>query len=405
MGLFKKLISSVMGSIDDDTKKGLEEKVGSLKKGIGGVMDASNAAKEFLQRKSAKGNTEGAAEDQKSSGEVLGADFLDDDEENAIPEDAVLREDDHFKKCSKINIQNVAMIDENVFDGYKKLEEVCLSDSIRVIGNYAFYSCENLTEVHINSSSRLEVIGENAFAGCKMKAFNFPHRLKVIEESAFFECEKLEKVDLSRCVKLKAIKDKTFSGCCKLKFVQFPVGLQKIGREAFSDCELSNVVIPDSVEEIGTNAFLNCEDLNSLILPHHLHTINTLSENKISLSELDMSRCTELKEINCFLGDFEDLEQLVVPRNVEIIRTRELIKGDDLEAVFVPETLKVLELKHASYDIYCFSPKLESLLGLSEIKGTLYVKPEFFDDYRQQAETEGVDVEIKEMPDSKLKMY
>ena len=40
MGLFKKLISSVLGSGDEDAKEELEEKASSLKKGLGNILNA-----------------------------------------------------------------------------------------------------------------------------------------------------------------------------------------------------------------------------------------------------------------------------------------------------------------------------------------------------------------------------
>lgn len=73
--------------------------------------------------------------------------------------------------------------------------------------------------------------------------------------------------------------------------------------------------------------------------------------------------------------------------------------------IYIPETLKVLELQRTPCDIYCYSPKLDSLTGLSGLKHTIYVKPEYIEAYQQQTATEGVDVNIEEMPDSKRNVY
>lgn len=59
MGLFKKLISSVLGPTDEDAKEELEEKASSLKKGLGNILNASNAAKEFLKERTSNNETFG----------------------------------------------------------------------------------------------------------------------------------------------------------------------------------------------------------------------------------------------------------------------------------------------------------------------------------------------------------
>lgn len=454
MGLFKKLISSVLGPTDEDAKEELEEKASSLKKGLGNILNASNAAKEFLKERTSNNETFDSDDDEEDDDEeddeeeddeeipenehsqeddedLPESKYSQEEEDDDIPEDAVLEEDSKFKKCQEIKVPgNIVKIDDAIFSGYSKLERVVLHSGLRIIGEYAFQECENLEYVEVPSMGHLEVIGDHAFQSCtKLKSINMPShlkrigheafdyckklekldfshctQLKAIGNGAFDGCEKLEKLDFSHCIQLEVIGKEAFDGCERLKEVKLPSHLKKIGNKAFADCVLRNVVIPDSVEEIGTDAF-NCDELDSLTLPKHLHTLNTISESSISLSELDMSRCSELKEINCCIGVFEDLEQLLVPNGVEAIRAKDLVICNDIRAVYLPETLKVLELQRTPCNIYCYSPKLDSLTGLSGLKHTIYVKPEYLEAYQQQAATEGVDVEIGKMSDSKLKMY
>ena len=450
MGLFKKLISSVLGSGDEDAKEELEEKASSLKKGLGNILNASNAAKEFLKERTS--NNEAFETDdeededddddddeeipenehsQEDDEDLPESKYSQEEEDDDIPEDAVLEENSKFKKCREIEVPlNIVKIDEAIFSGYSKLERVVLHSKLKIIGEYAFQECDNLEHVEIPSMGHLEVIGDHAFQSCtKLKSINMPShlkrigheafdyckklekldfshctQLKTIGNGAFDGCEKLEKLDFSHCAQLKVIGNEAFDGCEKLNEVKLPSHLKRIGDKAFADCVLRNVVIPDSVEEIGTDAF-NCEELGSLTLPKQLHTLNTISKSRISLSELDMSRCSELKEINCCIGDFEDLEQLLIPNGVEAIRAKEIVICNDLKAIYLPESLKVLELQRTPCDIYCYSPKLDSLTGLSGLKHTIYVKPEYLEAYQQQATTEGVDVNIEGMPESKLNVY
>lgn len=310
MGLFKKLISSVLGSGDEDAKEELEEKASSLKKGLGNILNDSNAAKKFLKEKTSNDEAFNSDEDKDDEDEEIPEneysqdddedipenEYSQDEDEDDFPEDAVLEEDSKFKKCREIEVPlNIVKIDEAIFSGYSKLERVVLHSKLKIIGEYAFQECENLEYVEVPSMGHLEVIGDHAFQSCtKLMSINMPSLLKRIGHEAFDYCEKLEKLDFSHCTQLKAIGNGVFDGCEKLekldsshclqlevignnafdgcerlKEVKLPSHLKKVDNKAFVDCVLRNVVIPDSVEEIGTDAF-NCDELASLTLSQAL---------------------------------------------------------------------------------------------------------------------------------------
>lgn len=60
---------------------------------------------------------------------------------------------------------------------------------IKVIPDWAFYSCENLKEVAF--PSRLETIGNNAFSGCPFTSIVLPASLMEIKSWAFMSCNNL----------------------------------------------------------------------------------------------------------------------------------------------------------------------------------------------------------------------
>lgn len=109
---------------------------------------------------------------------------------------------------AQIDAKDVTEIGAEAFWMCRKLEEIILSDNIRVIGDQAFAFCINL------------------------KTVSFPKNLISIESYAFDQCG--------------------------LKNIVIPNGTATIGRGAFGDCiYLNNVTIPASVTSIVGDAFGN----------------------------------------------------------------------------------------------------------------------------------------------------
>ena len=107
----------------------------------------------------------------------------------------------------------------------RSIENIKLS-SITIIGNYAFYSCSNLTSVSFPNATS---IGSHAFYSCS-----------------------------------------------NLTSVSFP-NATSIGSYAFEYCKgLTSVSFPKATS-IGTNAFLNCGSLTTLYIGTELDTVCTLS--------------------------------------------------------------------------------------------------------------------------------
>lgn len=114
-------------------------------------------------------------------------------------------------------------IANEVFNGCRKLEQFRLPRSVKYIGTYAFYSCEELWEFWATEGCALEILDVGAFLGCK-KLYN------VILNSG-----------------LKEIRKQAFYGCSALN----------------NNTQNPNVLTPLSLETIGTAAFWNTALFNS----------------------------------------------------------------------------------------------------------------------------------------------
>ncbi len=187
-----------------------------------------------------------------------------------------------------------------------------IPDTVRRIGDYAFYYCEELTSFTIPSS--VESIGEMAFdwtgalhrvnsayyqaalyisdcliqvcdnstfsgdytvkAGTRLIAdgafdrcgmldsVTLPSSLRFLGENAFANCVSLSRVEIPD--RVSRIEEGAFESCWNLERVTLPTELRYIGKTAFCDTDLVSVVIPAGVKEIDDEAFLGCGKLETV---------------------------------------------------------------------------------------------------------------------------------------------
>ena len=119
---------------------------------------------------------------------------------------------------------------------------VNIASDIKYIASGAFFNNLKITEVNM-TNSKVEVIGKNAFAGCK----------------------NMTKISFSSV--LKEIHAKAFVNCIKIKGFELPISLNTIGANAFSYCsELTQLVIPKGVTSIGSGALKGNSRLEKVVL-------------------------------------------------------------------------------------------------------------------------------------------
>ena len=164
--------------------------------------------------------------------------------------------------CFDYEIEEIPSGFMGSFQNDTLLEEFVVPDSVRTIGDSAFFGCTALTRIVLPEG--LERIGVMAFVGCDLREVRLPSSLREIGYGAFEDCAALEKVVVPAGV--AAIGSGTFEGCSSLTEVELSEGLQEIGSGAFADCvSLRELRIPASVSLIETGSLQGCAALESVV--------------------------------------------------------------------------------------------------------------------------------------------
>lgn len=130
---------------------------------------------------------------------------------------------------------------ESMFSHATGLKEVNFwnsAPSLTMIGDSAFWECDNLTSISIPNS--VEVIGEHAFQYCtNLTTVRMPQNLEFIGLGAFYNCSKLESLYMatsSSSVQNVYIGNEAFSGCVSMTEINLPSKLAGMGMGVFDGC-------------------------------------------------------------------------------------------------------------------------------------------------------------------------
>lgn len=198
--------------------------------------------------------------------------ILDDDESIEICADRVdwessgyFGEDETVVIPSEIDGYTVTQLGESTFDNdysdYSFIKSIVIPDTVKYIGEYAFYYCSELESVTIPSS--VVWIDYSAFCGCSsLESIEIPDSVVYMGNEMFSDCSSLKYVTLSNSIDM--LGDLFFCNCTSLEEVIIPKGVTEI-YAAFQGCtSLKKVTIPASVNYIGPNTFQECESLRNI---------------------------------------------------------------------------------------------------------------------------------------------
>ena len=245
---------------------------------------------------------------------------------------------------------SVTRIGDYAFSSCNGLTDIAIPSSVKEIGEFAF--CNSISSISVDENNPFFTSDDNVlydkqktniyfFPKQKTGEYVIPNSVKKISSSLFYECKGLTSVIIPNSV--TEIGDWAFYNCDGLESIAIPNSVTKIGEWTFYKCEgLKSIVIPNSVEEIGDYSFCDCKQLTSF----------TFSNSISVISEGLLSECTNLKKIEIpesvttikwfAFSDCKSLQNVVIPNSVKNIEWYVFSNCTNLKSIVIPKTVTTL---------------------------------------------------------------
>ena len=189
-------------------------------------------------------------------------------------------------------------IGEDAFRDSGKIS-IAIPDSVTTIEARAFQAGCKTGSVTISQSSKLQVIGDNAFNSCMaITTLYIPSSVTSIGEHAFHGCSSLKTLENFENCQITALKVSTFEGVTAMKTIKIPKSVTTIENAFIGNKSLTTVYIPNSVTSIA-DTFVNSSWENQPANAVYIYTgkdVSVFAEctrfggaNEISASKYDPS--------------------------------------------------------------------------------------------------------------------
>lgn len=156
------------------------------------------------------------------------------------------------------------------------LENIVIPNTVKYIGEYAFYKCEQLKNVTFEQNSQCSIIEEYAFSQCPLlTSITGGTAIETIERVAFSGSPLLAEFDFSNS-------NKSFANALfnerDLRIVTIGTGMTIIPSVCFQYCDLlETVYLSSTVTEIASAAFHNCDSLKEVYYDGTLEDWNNIN--------------------------------------------------------------------------------------------------------------------------------
>ena len=171
----------------------------------------------------------------------------------------------------------ITTIGVSAFERCEDLTSITIPRSVISISSSAFSECENLAAFYgkfASADNRCLIIDGvlNSFAPAGLTSYTIPDSVTLIGDDVFYSCDSLTSVTIPDSV--TSIGANAFRGCTSLTSITIPNKVTSIGNNTFYDCfSLTSVTIPNSVTTIRNNVFHGCRNLKTLTIPESVTSL------------------------------------------------------------------------------------------------------------------------------------
>lgn len=178
-------------------------------------------------------------------------------------------------------------------DKLSSLEELTLT-KVTSLGEFALANLLNLKKLSLPNSLK-ELEKDRIFTGCPNLEYNEYLNGYYLgnEEHPYLLLVKMidpEATSFEFADHTQLIMNRVFQGA-KIAEIELPSTVVEIGENVFAESSLTSIWIPSSISRIKANAFSDCKDLEEVILPEDLTTIDStaFSGTEIKKASLNLA--------------------------------------------------------------------------------------------------------------------
>mgnify|MGYP000823855465 CR=1 FL=1 len=188
------------------------------------------------------------------------------------------------------------------------ITEVTIPESVRAIGQSAFYYNQSLKSVTLNNS--METINRSLFNSCnKLAVVRGGRNVKIVDQSAFAGCDSLRSISDITPV---TINSSAFYNCRKLESLNFS-RIKSIGYESFYYCFGLKEADLTTLTSIDNSSFIACTGLKKVTFGNDITTIKSNAFYLChALEEVVLGSSINSLESNCFYSDQNKLKRVYI---------------------------------------------------------------------------------------------
>ena len=207
-----------------------------------------------------------------------------------------------FRNCSSLTSitlpNDLTTIGQYAFSSCSALTSINIPESVTSVGENVFQSCSSLTEPLYNS--KLFVYMPRSFEG----SYTIPNGITTIVNYAFYDCQNLTEISIPEGV--TTIDYSAFQSCYNLASINIPESVTSVGSFAFAGIAMlkeplyntkmfvrlpqsyeGSYTIPDGITTIASTAFNGCNSLNGVTIP----------ASTLSIGEMAFYDCSALTDV------------------------------------------------------------------------------------------------------------